>query len=389
MKVGLLTSFISRSAGGIYDAMRWLARSMNAPPATVIEIFGLRDPHADDDLGGWGGLRTHICPVKGPMAFGYAPTMPQALLDAGLDLLHLHGLWMYPSVACNAWWKQTGRRHVISPHGMLDPWALRNSRWKKVIARAVYERKNLARAACLQAGSESEHRAIRQAGLNNPVFILPNGIHMPDDLDQPAKPPGWAASVEPGAKILLYLGRLHPKKGLDLLLDAWKQATGGTGEWRLVIAGVGAPEYEQSLRAKSEALQLRSVHFVGPQYHDDKVASYRAASALILPSYSEGLPMVVLDGWAYALPVLMTPECNLPAGFEQDAAIQVQTSVESIVAGLQSLFGLSDAQRQALGQRGRELAAKKFSWDVIAPQMLAVYAWALGGGDRPDCMLND
>jgi len=383
----MLTSSLSRSAGGVYDAVRWLARSLEAPHHTV-EVFGLRDAHTDADQEGWGRLSVHVFQTWGPSAFGYAPDMAQALLNANLDLIHLHGLWMYPSMASGQWAARTRRPVMITPHGMLDPWARRNSYWKKTLAGFLYESRNLRNAACFQAGSLSEYKAIRETGFGNPIAILPNGVHMAE-LDSARPEPPWAVSLGPEAKVLLYLGRLHPKKGLDLLLDAWKQSMQGRDtDWHVVIAGVAADDYEQVLRARRDELGLsQSVHFIGPQYHDAKLACYRNADAMILPSYSEGVPMVVLDGWAHGLPVLMTPECNLPIGFERDAAIRVETAIDSVRDGLLRLFAMSDDERSSMGQRARQLAQDDFSWDAIASQVGGVYRWLLGGGQRPDCVI--
>lgn len=391
MKVGMLVSSMSRSAGGIYDAARWLARTLDAMPGQTVEVFGLGDRHAAEDASGWGRVSVRCFGTRGPAAFGYAPRMLGALSDADPDLMHLHGLWMYPSVACRQWSRRTGKPHVITAHGMLDPWALSNSHWKKVLAKVLYENRNLQGAACLQAGSLSEYRAIRDAGFRNPVAVLANGVHLHDSSHGLRSEPSWSSELKPGAKVLLYLGRIHPKKGLDLLLDGWKQAMIGSDPgWELVIAGVGAEPYEQQLKERSTSLGIASsVHFVGPQYHDAKIASYCRADALILPSYSEGIPMVVLDGWAHALPVLMTPECNLPIGFEQDAAIRVETTMDSISEGLKSLFGMTDVQRAALGTRGRDIAKNEFSWSAIAGKMLGVYEWVLGGGQPPECVIVD
>lgn len=391
MKIGMLTSSMSRRAGGIYEAMRWLARSLHVQPERTVEIFGLRDNDTSADLVGWGSLATHAFDIKGPQAFGYAPNLTKALIHSDLDLLHLHGLWMYPSIACMHWARSTSRPYIITPHGMLDSWALKNSQWKKTLSKMLYEDRNLRDASCLQAGSIAEYQAIREAGLNNPICILPNGIHLPDQAAEIPSPP-WTGLIADKSKTLLYLGRLHPKKGLNNLLYAWQIATQKTNrdDWNLVIAGVGSLEYECELKNICSQLDLSSsVYFVGPQYHEAKLASYGAASAFILPSFSEGMPMVVLDAWSYGLPVLMTPQCNLSFAFDAHAALQIEPEIESIAQGLGLLFSMPDNERLALGARGRLLAKEHFCWDTIATQMQAVYTWMLDKGDKPQCVITD
>ena len=122
----------------------------------------------------------------GPRAFGYAPELSRALDAARLDLVHTHGLWMYPSVAAAWRWATRWKRPlVVSPHGMLEPWAVRNSAWKKRIAGWLFENRHLRRAACLHALNDAEYEAIRAYGLTNPVAVIPNGVDLPEPGGSP------------------------------------------------------------------------------------------------------------------------------------------------------------------------------------------------------------
>ena len=223
-----------------------------------------------------------------------------------------------------------------------------------------------------------------------------------------------STSVPTGRKTLLYLGRLHPKKNLGPLLRAWAEVQRdcpAAREWTLALAGWDQGGYEVQLRQQCSDLGLPftfptpirgsagdspalfgdspkgsfpSIMFLGPQFGDAKAACYANCDAFILPSLSEGLPMVVLEAWAYAKPVLMTDECNLPEGFATRAALRISTEVAGIAAGLRTLVEMKDAERVAMGARGRELVAAKFSWPVIAAEMRRVCEWALGGGAVPE-----
>jgi len=180
-------------------------------------------------------------------------------------------------------------------------------------------------------------------------------------------------------KTLLYLGRLHPKKNISNLIRAWNETfesqRAGGDRWVLAIAGWDQGRYESEL--KSIATRP-SVVFLGPQFGIQKAECYRTCDAFILPSLSEGLPMVVLEAWSYAKPVLMTPECNLPEGFSAKAAIQVGSSSDEISAGLKQLVEMSDNDRAVMGTCGRTLVATKFSWSGVGQQMRRVYEWMLG-----------
>jgi poly(glycerol-phosphate) alpha-glucosyltransferase len=131
-----------------------------------------------------------------------------------------------------------------------------------------------------------------------------------------------------------------------------------------------------------------SVIFFGPAFGDDKKSLLRNADAFILPSFSEGLPMSVLEAWSYKLPVVMTPECNLPEGFAAEAAIRIETGTESIFQGLNSLFSMSASDLQAMGARGRSLVEERFTWKTVAAQMREVYDWMLGGGNVPSSVIG-
>jgi poly(glycerol-phosphate) alpha-glucosyltransferase len=131
-----------------------------------------------------------------------------------------------------------------------------------------------------------------------------------------------------------------------------------------------------------------SLLFLGPQFNEAKAACYHFCDAFILPSFSEGLPMAVLEAWANSKPVVMTPQCNLPQGFSAGAALVINPNTESIAEGLNEFLRMTETERVAMGSRGRALAADQFSWPRIAAQMQEAYEWMLGDGPRPACMAD-
>jgi glycosyltransferase involved in cell wall biosynthesis len=377
LKIGLLTSWLSHRGGGVPEALRPLARNLGAQ-GEGITVFGLADSSEETLHDGWGNTSIKTATPLPPRAFGYAPALVGLLDRSGLDVIHVHGLWMYSSLASMRWNSRSRRPRIVSPHGMLDPWAMRHSAWKKRLANALYERAHLAGAACLHALNEAEMRAFRGAGLTNPVCVIPNGIDLPDC--RPSSAPAWADRIG-DRRVLLFLGRLHPKKGLVNLIRACTrvQRQSAARDWALVIAGWDQGEHERELRNLVEELSLeRFVHFVGPQFHEAKAASYALAEAFILPSFSEGLPMTVLEAWSYGLPVLMTEACNLPEGISAGAALPIEPHPAGIAQGLSDLFAMSDAERSKMGARARSLAVERFSWPSIALQMKEVYEWVGG-----------
>ena len=401
MKIGFLVSSISREAGGVLEGVRGLAKAMSSANSTV-HVFAIRDQKTAADLPQWQPLSVHI---SSPLfrAWGYSNRLLPDLLQADLDVLLTNGLWKYCSVASHQWHQRTGRPYIVHPHGMLDRWALNNSKWKKRVAAFLYEDRHLREAACIRALCDSEAQSIRAYGLSNPICVIPYGVELPGMLENSKVESGKRKlAFGEGRKVLLYLGRLHPKKNLAALLKGWAEIQKSKGEggkseqWLLAIAGWDQGGHEDELKRLAGELglsfaeagtaastALTSVAFLGPQFGTDKDTCYRACDAFILPSLSEGLPMTVLEAWAYEKPVLMTPECNLPEGFVAGAALRIGTNANEITDGLKQLFEMNDGDRKAMGERGRALVAEKFSWPQIGEQMRAVYEWVLGGGAPP------
>jgi poly(glycerol-phosphate) alpha-glucosyltransferase len=265
---------------------------------------------------------------------------------------------------------------------------LRHRRWKKRIASAVYELGHLRRAACLHALCEAECDAIRALGLRNPVCVIPNGVDRVP-AERSVRRTLWRRDLPQDARVLLYLGRLHPKKGLANLINAWSEIRREEGRaasrWHLVIAGWDEDRHQEVL----EGIVLASgvadtVHFIGPQVGPGKDATFRSSDAFILPSFSEGLPMTVLEAWAYGLPVLMTPHCNLPEGFASGAALPIEASPDGIAHQLRTVLAMPDERRLQLGAQGLKLARTRFDWGRIAGELAAVYFWVAGSAARPD-----
>jgi poly(glycerol-phosphate) alpha-glucosyltransferase len=352
-------------------------------------VFAARDSDSTKDLAAWRMLPVHLSGSRGPTRFSYAPNLGESLDASNLDLLASHGLWRYTSIAASKWHAQTKRPYIVSPHGMLDKWAVRNSAFKKRIAWRAFEYRHLLEATCIRALCEAETRAIRERGLKNPVAVIPNGIDPPPAVFQDVPPPWTQVPGFAGVKVALSLGRLHPKKNLIALLQAWRSLVESTGqrstEWGLVIAGWDEAGHAAELKQCAKELGLAQlVWFAGPLYGAAKDSAYRGASAFVIPSLSEGLPMVVLEAWSYGVPVVMTAECNLPEGFAAAAALQITPGPASIHEGLTTLVAMNDAEREAMGRRGKALTEQQFSWERVGRDMAGLLSWVIEEGPRPD-----
>ena len=405
-----LTGPISRAAGGLYESVRRLVQELQLTGLEV-SVLGTLDDFTQYDISAWDPVTIRAFLPLEPKQFGYSPDYYEFLKSYRPEILHTHGIWIYSSIATHRYALKYRIPYMISPHGMLDPWAVRNAYWKKWIARHLYEDAHLRDSSCLRALCDSEAQAFRTYGLKNPIAVIPNGIDLPKANQSIGEGKGTRAIGESGGKkTLLFLGRIHPKKGLPNALRAFKKVLDARpstldSSWQFVIAGwdQGGHEGElikfcQELGLKSKKLKVEDdrgedelfgidVLFYGPAFKEEKDSLFRSADAFILPSFSEGLPMSVLEAWAYGLPVVMTPECNLPEGFAVDAAIQVGTGVESIADGLNTLFSMSESDLQVMGGKGRKLVKDRFTWKAIAAQMREVYDWLLGGEATPSSVL--
>jgi poly(glycerol-phosphate) alpha-glucosyltransferase len=349
----------------------------------AMEIYGIRDCNSRLDLESWKPIPARAFPAVGPESFGYTPKLLKALHDGAHDIVHQHGVWMYPSIAVRQWAKVTGRPTVLSAHGMLDAWAIENNAWRKRLAFWLYEGNNLRGATCLHALSLSEANAYRSLGLTNPIAIIPNGISLPNI--RAVEAPKWAHSDQ--RNVVLFLGRIHPKKGLLHLIDCWRILTQTNqmvaDTWALVIAGWGDRNHEADLRKRIRERGLqRQIHVLGPLFGAEKERVLSHARAFILPSFSEGHPMAVLEAWSFARPVLMTKYCNLDEGFKVGAAFEIGLEPPAMAETISSVLADERALRAA-GQRGRELVERCFTWATVAEQLTAVYTWLVRGGSCP------
>ena len=386
MKLAMLTPSISRRAGGLRDCVLNLARSLEEKHDVRVDVLSVEDEFAAADRPLWDPLSLHLARPR-LATFRYAPELSHNLSAPNLDLVHTHGLWTYLSIATLRWSQEKMKPYVVSPHGMLDPWALRNSRWKKRIASFLFERRHLKGAACLHAINRPEALAMRNLGLKNPICVIPNGVEIPDSTST-LPPPEWGNEFVRGRKVLLYLGRLHPKKGLPALLRSWREAISKNGDWIFVIAGWDQSGHRRELEQLVAQLGISdSVKFVGSVFGAQRDAAYQSAKAFVLPSLSEGQPLAVLEAWSHALPVIMTRECNLGEGFELGAAIRMEPTIAGGINALETLFSLGDAALGEMGLCGKRLVASSFSWPQIAAEMFSVYQWVIGAGSTPSSLL--
>lgn len=379
-------SHLDPKYGGLSAAVPELGRTLARRSGCAAEIAAFCEPGEDVHPEGFAAGTVSFWPhSRGTWLHNQQLRRRFEAKVAGFDGVHIHGLWEQSTAeACRA--AIAARKpYVLSAHGMLEPWALRNKRLKKMIYAALVERDNVRSAACRIALTEAEAEDYRRFGARGPIAIVPNGVQLPEQVD-----PRLFLDLHPelaGKRVVLFLGRLHRKKGVDLLLQAWAKLAAQHPDAHLVVAG---PDSEGTLETletfvAEHALQ-QQVTFAGMLRGELKWSALAAAEAFILPSHSEGLSMSILEAMGMGLPVIVTRQCHMPQVQEFAAGWTIEPEVKEIAGALEELLANARGSNREIGLRGSRLIAERYDWTVIARQTAEVYRWALGGaqpGLRP------
>jgi glycosyltransferase involved in cell wall biosynthesis len=307
-----------------------------------------------------------------------------ALLEPASGV-HIHGLWEQSTAVASRGACKQGKPYIVSAHGMLESWALANKRVKKTLYLALMERANLERAACLHALTVAELQDYRRLGLQNPVAVIPNGVRIPERVSSTAFFERFPALE--GKRLLLFLGRIHFKKGLDILSEAWSHLASDKPDVHLVLAG---PDFENTLSQVKALVRERNlterVTFTGMLAGELKWSALAAATCFVLPSYSEGLSVSVLEAMGMSVPVVITENCNLPEVHSFGCGRVVTAEADSLAAAIAEVLDTPSAALAGMGERGRQLVARNYSWESVGAQMSALYAWLVTGSPRPACV---
>ncbi len=303
------------------------------------------------------------------------------------EVVHLHGLWQGHTRRGARAARLAGVPYVITAHGHAEPWALRHKAWKKRAYTALIEGKNLRRAACLHALSRPEIGHLRALAPKAPVAFIPNGVDLRpfDNL-----PPRHDLEVEfpqlAGKFVLLFFGRLHRKKGLDLLAHALKATAADHPDLHILLAGFDDGALTPFLeRTHADGLGDR-VTTLGHVSGERARQVWAAADAFVLPSYSEGFSMAILEALACRLPTLTTTTCHFPELSSAGGGIVVEPNAPDVTAGLHDLLDRSPSQRGELGKIGRALVEADYTWDRQATRLDEVYRWMAQRGPKPEAV---
>ena len=374
MKTVHVVPSIANEASGPSYSVPSLCRALGSAGAAV-ELHVLAPAPASDS----GGVEVHQhawWPIL--RRLGISPAMKRALRAAAerSEIMHSHSLWMMPNIY-PAWAvRGTACRLVASPRGTLSRWALRHHRWRKRVMWLLHQRRAIRAAALLHATSASEHDDIRRMGLRAPVAVIPNGIDIPDTCECGADPGG--------RRRLLYLGRIHPIKGIDDLLRAWRNVQASFEGWDLHITGPDNEGFVGRMKELAAELGAERVTFTGPAYGAEKSRAYAEADLYVLPTHSENFGMTVAEALAHATPAIVTRGAPWDGLETNDCGWWIDIGEGPLTECLRNALAASSEDLRARGLRGREWMERDFSWERIASMMLETYEWLLGGGAAPE-----
>ncbi len=338
---------------------------------------------------------TIVTPTPSRLAPGALPSRitlkgPETPIEGAVksaEVVHLHGLWQAQTRRGARAAMAAGVPYVVAAHGMAEPWALRHKYWKKRIYLAMVEARNLRRASCLHALSRPEIGHLRAIAPWTPIGFVPNGVDLPGLDGLPARSELEREHPELRGKfVLLFFARLHVKKGLDLLAEAMRRLASDHKELHVLLAGTDEGAWEP-FRDRMEEFGLTGrFTYIGHVGGERARRAWGVSDAFVLPSYSEGFSMAILEAMACRRPCLITTACHFPEAAKAGAAITVEPTPDDVTRGLRELLERSPQERAELGRNGRALVEAEYTWERQADRLAAIYEWLAGGGPPPSCV---
>jgi glycosyltransferase involved in cell wall biosynthesis len=323
--------------------------------------------------------------VSWPSSLGYSAEFQKFLPSlATPDVFHLYGVWHLAQVAAAREARKRGCKFIYHPIGGFTAYELQRKALKKRLARWLYQDRLIRSADCLHANSEGEAAFLRTMGFRNPIVVLPVGVDVRPKSPAPVEAAERLAKPIGGRRILLYLARIHPTKGIEILLEAWQALASRFPEWILLIAGTGEAKYAAKMRALAGSMGLADrVCFAGMVSEDEKVWCYQNASVYVLPSFQENFGNTVAEALSHGVPVITTTHTPWSELETERCGWRCTPTVPALTDAIEAALSQSEAERKAFGERGARLVRTKYSIDSVIARLDKVYRWLLGG-DRPE-----
>ena len=359
LKVIHFVAAIDRSLGGVSAYVQLLAKELGRLTDLIIATRPTANPLPMENC------RVVYLPLPLGQIMEFRRQWTRLLRQERPDVVHVNGIWMLHTWIAQREAQRMGIRTFVMPHGMLEPWILGRHRLRKRAALMLYQGRALRQADGLVATAESEKAQLLRLGFNHSVSTIPNGI----DARAISLRTDWGARGR-----VLFLSRIHPKKGIELLMEAAAMMGDALRGCTITIAGEGDAAYVSELKARAAASGLCcTFNFVGGVYGDDKWRLLREADVFALPTLSENFGIVVAEALACGTPVITTkgaPWADLTA---RGCGWWIDRSAETLAAALKQALGLTAAERERMGRAGRRLVEEKYSAESAAKALMEIY----------------
>lgn len=372
MRICIFTDSIDKSKGGPSRSVPILAKGL-AMAGCDVTLMTLESDDMNLHILEDSRVKTIVLPSDCSTRY-----LESCVLNEKFDLIHSQGIWLpiYHKLS-----KVANRNHIkylTMPRGDLEPWSLSQKALKKKIALALYQRSDINKACCIVATAEMEKDHLRGLGFNNPIAVIPNGIDVSEYKCRDI------SSLSTIKKQILFLSRIHPKKGIEVLIDTWEHLKDDYPDWRIIVAGNGEKEYIESLK---EIIKLKSlddcISIIPPVFGSKKYELYKESSLFVLPTYSENFGMVIAEAMSCGLPVVTTTGTPWLELNKEELGWCVDLSIENVERALRDALSLSVEELFSKGQKCSEYVNDKFNYISVANQTLQLYHWLKEGGETP------
>jgi glycosyltransferase involved in cell wall biosynthesis len=291
------------------------------------------------------------------------------------DLVELHGIWEPILLKIARLCRRRNVPYVVCPHGMLDDWSLNQKALKKRVALSIFYKRMISRAGAIHALNKHEAQVISEKGLSDRVEVIPNGVSIDTRSSEGKIESNFPELAD--KTYVLFLGRLHYKKGLDILAEAWKQVVAAMPAAVLVVAGPDEDGSVNDFRARISRAGIEdSVVELGAVYGQKKWILLRGCRCFVLPSRQEGFSVAVLEALACSKPVVITRECHFDQVQEADAGFVCNLDARALASAMMILLG-NDALGKEMGCRGEQMVCQHYQWPDVARRSLDVYSSVL------------
>lgn len=299
------------------------------------------------------------------------------LADERFDLIQIQSMWDLPYHKVMVEARKLSIPYIVTPRGMLEPWSLSQKKWKKKLAWWLYQRNDVQKSACVFTTAKMEADHVGELGITTSKAIIPNGI---ETDGYPCK-----SSVGHVKKQVLFLSRIHVKKGIELLFEAWKRIHTDYQDWQLLVIGNGETEYIHSLENRVESLGLKdSIKILPPVFGEAKIKVYQESALFCLPSFSENFGMVIAEAMSCGTPVITTTNCPWEILNETNTGWCIDLSVDNLEHALREAMWMDANALYDMGQKASKLIFDNFDYRSITRKTLRLYEWLLNGGEKPE-----